>query len=1199
MLNMRHIYYSKNTNSDNNNNDNSDNVLTDEWLEIYNEKIRIFNMNDFNINNINYDGSKLVYHDDKLNINYKTYLFTGKFPSYLNYIFKEEMNDYYRLYISKITNNPFYNIKFKILVNVKKIKNEIESGLHLPENCKSLISLLFNNSFRHSYVNINELMNNAMKPVEYKNTNFKYINDIKVKLYIYQRENIKWMLNIEKEITKKSIYFKHPNIYEYKNLCIDIKNNKLFLLNKNNSLLSDNNVKFKGGVLADQVGLGKCVSKHTYIYYDTKLYDKNNNKKFTSLKRNNIENIYINYADKNTELYDNEGYWYNLKENIYVSSLDEKENKIITAKINKIYRQKVKTKLKMILLENNTFITVTYSHKLLVIKNNSENLGEKLRHLISKKGKWVKSKDINIGDYICICNIDSLTPYNIYLSRVFNILDINYNDWVYDLEIEKHHNFIANNIICHNTITSLTLSLMNPGKKSILYNLPEPYIKYTDKNGQNICRATLSSGKNKNKMCCKSVVNLNGTDREQKYCKIHYRSNNIIDKKANRDYNNIPELKKIYYKYNGCITVISNTPNILICNKKVKCYDSCNEFERKFCPEHCKYSSVGIKKELSNIELLKDSLYYKTDAYSNYRYIKTSATLIISPNQLCEQWKKEIEKNINKKLKIYLITTKPIFEKIRIDDIIDADFVIVSFNFLINYCHTNIWIRRGIINTNESLLKDINILTKCGPPIVLYHWHRIIIDEYHELYNYQNQLMDIIHNISSNYLWGLSGTPFAYGSINYNEIIKLITKNKSYFDNNPLIHNYITTNLFRRNTKESINFEFILPPIIEDNIWLEFSDVERAMYQNHISVNIDSNMRNVYLRQLCCHPKIALATKEILNKCKTLDEVKKAMINDNEKKIDELKIKINKKIEKEINILNELNNSNKNNISDDKLSEIKLELRNTRRILTKLKSDLNNYETGITYFTQIIPKLETSKLDECSICLSTIDDNDIGMTICGHFYCYEECLKDLIKTTGKCAMCNRILDPNNIFKIEKKSNNDINKNDIDIHLKNLINKYGTKCANLIIDLQKILEHTNENIIIFSQWDNMLVKISKIIKNNNIKCLSCKGSIHQKNKSVRLFNDDDDYRIILLSTEYCAAGLNLTKASIIVFIDPIYGTEQERLSIEAQSIGRTSRLGQTKPVKVIRYFIKDSVEEDIYKNSYNTKIDVNKLGNIEY
>jgi SNF2 family DNA or RNA helicase len=64
------------------------------------------------------------------------------------------------------------------------------------------------------------------------------------------------------------------------------------------------------------------------------------------------------------------------------------------------------------------------------------------------------------------------------------------------------------------------------------------------------------------------------------------------------------------------------------------------------------------------------------------------ATLVMCPNQLCGQWKREIEKmvNINDEfdIKIVSLLTKPHFDKCTYQDLLDADFVIISYSFLDN-----------------------------------------------------------------------------------------------------------------------------------------------------------------------------------------------------------------------------------------------------------------------------------------------------------------------------------------------------------------------------------------------------------------------------------------------------------------------------------------------------------------------------------
>lgn len=69
---------------------------------------------------------------------------------------------------------------------------------------------------------------------------------------------------------------------------------------------------------------------------------------------------------------------------------------------------------------------------------------------------------------------------------------------------------------------------------------------------------------------------------------------------------------------------------------------------------------------------------------------------------------------------------------------------------------------------------------------------------------------------------------------------------------------------------------------------------------------------------------------------------------------------------------------------------------------------------------------------------------------------------------------------------------------------------------------------------------------------------------------------------MLSSDSTAAGTNLTKASQVIFIDPIYGDYKFRKDQERQAVGRAHRLGQKSNIKVIRFIIKETVEEEIYK-----------------
>ena len=55
--------------------------------------------------------------------------------------------------------------------------------------------------------------------------------------------------------------------------------------------------------------------------------------------------------------------------------------------------------------------------------------------------------------------LQRLLDQEVFYCRIKAIEDIEYDGWVYDFEVVDHHNFIANHIICHNTIQALALFL--------------------------------------------------------------------------------------------------------------------------------------------------------------------------------------------------------------------------------------------------------------------------------------------------------------------------------------------------------------------------------------------------------------------------------------------------------------------------------------------------------------------------------------------------------------------------------------------------------------------------------------------------------------------------------------------------------------------------------------------------------------------
>jgi SNF2 family DNA or RNA helicase len=687
----------------------------------------------------------------------------------------------------------------------------------------------------------------------------------------------------------------------------------------------------------------------------------------------------------------------------------------------------------------------------------------------------------------------------------------------------------------------------------------------------------------------------------------------------------------------------------------------------------------------------------------------SKATLVICPNHLCCQWYREIQTMINENYKIEIVKlfTKTHYDEVTYQDLLDADFVILSYSFLGNrsflswlskissqktYHNSSIYAEeevRKIINELSITAKsDFTYLTKTNPNPLTIYWHRIIIDEFHEIftqtkYKYMTRFIKLFE---SSYKWCVTGTPFDKSSDCLVNMFDFITSYKSDVGNNIIfsdnVEGYIKSRFFRRNTKKSIAGEYKLPPLKETVVWLNLSRTEKMMYNAY---KANENVDNVLLRQLCCHPKIVEELKNIIDKCKTLEDVEKIMIGHYKKLMDisEKKLKIVQyrlaNIERNIKIaelkrqrrwlrrnqefykhlhksqnekikilimyppkienpfgtdkiefddddiaINEIEENDEESdydfiISENNQNEIMKYIGNdlkTERLATlyelnccksrcleKLSEASNDYEgkkKTYVYYNDVIDKIklafkriedkkkkvESDKdgdsdddddddLETCGICMGSITGNDLGVTKCGHIFCYG-CVKPFIQKQNKCPICQQKVTNNDIYMVEKAPD----KTEETIEFKNkleLIQLVGTKLANLIFYLKK----NDKRTIIFSQWDDLLHKVGDVLNEYGIKNVYCRGNVWLRDRAIREFSDSDNVKVIMLSSEGSASGTNLTKAEQVILLDPVYGSYEYRRNTEWQAIGRAYRLGQTKEVNVVRFIVRDTIEEEIY------------------
>jgi hypothetical protein len=320
--------------------------------------------------------------------------------------------------------------------------------------------------------------------------------------------------------------------------------------------------------------------------------------------------------------------------------------------------------------------------------------------------------------------------------------------------------------------------------------------------------------------------------------------------------------------------------------------NGCNYFYKrgKYKGENCKSNSINGElyckshKRTMFIDKRNTSLcnlenFNINDYIFNNKYIKTNSTLILCPNHLCDQWVQEYYSKFKNNHRVLLIVTYDQYTNVTLSDLLFADIVIISYNFLVNkrYIqqtnHEPVSVYGKFKNQGFDINKDLTISerekllnSKAFSKFSWFHWDRIIYDESHEIQNiYTNNFIGYIKNINSTYKWNISGTPFAN---KLSSFINLMSYNTCYnnscslYNNNclrtdDLIELGLDSNiinkckfLFRRNTKQSIKNEYAGNILKEQVNLLDFTSQERSIYDGYVQ-GARSNYYD-FLIKLCC-----------------------------------------------------------------------------------------------------------------------------------------------------------------------------------------------------------------------------------------------------------------------------------------------------------------------------------------------------------
>ncbi|XP_052734833.1 helicase-like transcription factor CHR28 isoform X2 [Vigna angularis] len=140
-----------------------------------------------------------------------------------------------------------------------------------------------------------------------------------------------------------------------------------------------------------------------------------------------------------------------------------------------------------------------------------------------------------------------------------------------------------------------------------------------------------------------------------------------------------------------------------------------------------------------------------------------------------------------------------------------------------------------------------------------------------------------------------------------------------------------------------------------------------------------------------------------------------------------------------------------------------------------------------------------------------------------------------------------------------------------------------KSSNECPEKQNVLERSSndsvggEKAIVFSQWTRMLDLLEACLKNSSIQYRRLDGtmSVSARDKAVKDFNTLPEVSVMIMSLKAASLGLNMVAACHVLMLDLWWNP-----TTEDQAIDRAHRIGQTRPVTVLRLTVRDTVEDRI-------------------
>ena len=228
--------------------------------------------------------------------------------------------------------------------------------------------------------------------------------------------------------------------------------------------------------------------------------------------------------------------------------------------------------------------------------------------------------------------------------------------------------------------------------------------------------------------------------------------------------------------------------------------------------------------------------------------------------------------------------------------------------------------------------------------------------------------------------------------------------------------------------------------------------------------------------------------------------------------------------------------------------------------------------------------------EDCPICMDPVARETGAVTACGHAFC-DECIKECVhRGADKCPNCRAPLAVAQIFPlaplmpapaaaverppppsapVEDEASSSASS-------ASALPPPSTKTRMVLEAVREMLAgDSSSKCILFSSFTRYLDIVQSHLSDAGYACARIDGSmdVREREKQISTFHGPD--APVLLMSLKCGVGLNLTCADTVLLLEPWWNP-----AAEDQAVARVHRIGQSKPVRVLRLTTATSLEERI-------------------